>query len=259
MAGYYDNLNLTKKKNAQPAPTDYFADDEQIGFSYDPAEIARQERDGLKRAAIVGGIGALGNAAQVGLTLIDSAQDVENKKRLAELDKHKGLSEAERAEIDEQAMRGVRALANEAQTRNNDALAASGRTSAKDLQRARRANTDAVNRASIAAADIGIREQRAQVARDTQEEQERIAYEGQRVKDRISLVGQSIGGVMQALAAPIAAQSVKDEPSDAQLLALGTAKRADGRLLYPSYEGLSAEQARNRWRADYAAAMANRG
>lgn len=248
----YD-ANAVNKRRAT-SPPDYFTDDvNPYGYDYNPDDILRQERQGGQRAAIAAGIGAAGSLAQLGLTAIDTAQDRENDRRLAELKKDKGLSAAERADIDEQAMRGVRALASEAQTRNDDALAASGRHSAADLQRARRSNTDAVNRAAISAADIGIRQDREQVRRDTQEEQERISYKSDRSRQRIEMLGQTLAGVMQASAAPIAAGVVVEEPSMGLLVSMRGAVGPDGKPAYPSLQGKSGGELRRAWRDSYSA------
>lgn len=202
--------------------------------AYSPSDIARLEKQGAERAAVVGGIGALGDAAAFAATMVPTAADLENTKRLKELDAHKGLSSAERSEIDEQAMRGVRTLGAEVQRSMGDDLAASGQHSAAALQRARRAGMDAMNSAAIKAGDIGIRENREQVQRDRIEEQERIAQKAKRDNEGRKVAVEAVTGLLKAVAPAMAAQSVKSEPTDAQLVEL--AARMDGQN--PAYPGL---------------------
>lgn len=230
-------------------------------FNYDtatPADIAAANKAGVRDAAIAGGIGALGTVAQLGLTYAPTMQDEENKKRLAALAKRKGLSQAERAEIDEQAMRSVRTLAAESQNRDEAALAAGGQTSAAALSRARRDNARSLNEAAIQAADIGIRENRAQVLRDRQEEQERIAYEGGRERQRIELIGQTIAGLGQAVAPVLAANPVASMPTEAQMLAMQRARGPNGEPIYPGLQGMSLNEMRDAWRSEYKASAPNR-
>lgn len=204
--------------------------------AYSPSDIARLEKQGAERAAVVGGIGALGDAAALAATMVPTAADLENTKRLKELDKHKGLSSAERSEIDEQAMRGVRTLGAEVQRSMGDDLAASGQHSAAALQRARRAGMDAMNTAAIRAGDIGIRENREQVQRDRIEEQERIAQKAKRDNEGRKVAVEAVTGLLKAIAPAMAAQSVKTEPTDAQLVQLASLKKGND-LAYPGLQG----------------------
>lgn len=212
-------------------------------------DLQRANQAGVKDAVLAGGISALGTAAQIGLSAIDTAQDRENKKRLAALAKDKGLSTGERAEIDERAMRGVRALAAENQTRDGDALASAGQTSAAALQRSRASNADALNRAAIHAADIGIRADRDQVRADQQEEQERIAYKSERARQRIEMVGQAVAGIAQSVAPVLAANPSARAPTDRELDRM----RDSGK--YPFLWEMDNAAARAKWTADQKAAQ----
>lgn len=220
--------------------------DDPLAFGdYSANDIKRLEKQGAERAAVVGGIGALGDAAKLGLMFLPTAADKLNEKRLSELEKDKGLSQARRAEIDEQAMRGVRALGRETSARMGDQLASSGGHSAAALQRARASSQDALNRAAIQAADIGIREDVAQVQRDVAEQNERVAYKATRENARMSYAGKAIGDLFGAAAKPIAAAAFSAAPTDAQLVKMQTAiDPQTGALLYPGLQGKSLEQMR---------------
>lgn len=215
------------------------------------ADIANANQRGWRDAGIAGGIGAAATAAQVGLTLIDTAADTENKKRLAELKKNKGLSEGERRDIDEQAMRQVKALSASRQRRTEDAMAAGGQQSAAALQEARATNERAVNEASIQAADIGIRENRAQVIRDTQEEQERISYEGEREAQRIGMIGQAIQGLAGQFGKVYAQNPDARKPTDKDWDAMRARRFPDGTPMYPGLQGISNAAASAGWEADF--------
>lgn len=212
------------------------------GSSYN--DLKRADTAGAQRAAVVGGIGALGTAAQMGAQFIPTAADKENEKRLAEIEKTPGLTKARRAEIDEQAMRGVRALAGERMVRTGDALASTGNTSAAAIQRARESEASALNKAAIESSDIGIREEQAERARRETEKQERIAYQAGRANARISFVSQALGELMQATAPAIAAGVVGRGPTDKELLALQAKKNPDGTPMYPGLQGKTADEIR---------------
>jgi hypothetical protein len=200
-------------------------------------DIARAEKKGNEKAAAAAGIAALGTAAQIGMAALPTAADIENKRRLAALAKHKGLDQATRAEIDEQAMRKVGAVARESQARTDDALASSGNTSARDLFNARLAEKEAVNRITLNASDIGIQANREQVRADTQEEQERIGYQAGRQREVRGLIGKAIGEGVLSVAKPFASGIVKDEPTDAQLLYMRDLKDDRGEYVYAGLQG----------------------
>jgi hypothetical protein len=244
--GAVSYVDATGAPVAPPASTWVADDDAFVGYS--PGDLQRAQAQGAEQTAVAAGIGGLGSAAQFALLAAPTAMDKENNKRLGELALHKGLSGGERADIDEQAMRGVRALATESQARDESALAASGQHSAASLQRARASNADALNRASIQAADIGIEANRAKVAADTQEEQERIRAKGERQKQTIEMAGQTLAGLLQAAAPAVAAAAVPTAPTDRQFLAMQSAKNADGSAMYPGMQGKSLDDLRTLWK-----------
>lgn len=218
-----------------------------------PGDIARRQKAGLAQLGLAAGVGALATGGQLALSAIKTPQDKMNEKRLGELAKHKGLSGGERADIDEQAMRGVRTFATENQQRDEAMLAGSGRNDAASLVRGRREGDRRLAEASIQAADIGIRENRAQVQRDVREEQERVAYKSEKAQNRINLIADAISGMARQAGPVMAAHATRTEPSDAQLGAMATATDASGAPVYPGYQGLSAEARRDLWRAQMAA------
>lgn len=208
-------------------------------FDYTPRDIQQLEKQGAERAALVGGAAALGDVARFAATALPTAADAENEKRLAELAKHKGLTEGERADIDEQAMRGVRAMWREVSARMGDQLASSGQASAASLQRARASSQDALNRAAIQAADIGIRENRAQVIRDREEEQRRIAEKASRDNEKREVAVSTLASFMQAAAPAVAAAAVKSKPTETQFLKLQAMTNADGSPKYAALKGMT--------------------
>lgn len=250
---YTYKFGTTFDEYATPKVASMYADPFEQGPDYSAMtfeDMKRAEAGGNKRALAAAGIGALGSAAQIAAAAIPTATDIENDRRLAELKKHKGLTEGQRADIDEQAMRKVNAFAGESQARTDNALAASGQTSAAALNRARIAEKTATNNAAIEAADIGIRENRAQVQRDTIEEQERIGEKGKREAEIKELFARTISEAVLSVAKPMAAGIVKDEPTDAQLLWMQSAKDANGNPLYPRLQGASgADAIRRMYRA----------
>lgn len=243
----FDDAYATPKASMYADPFDQGPD--YSAMSYE--DMKRAEAGGNKRALAAAGIGALGSAAQIAAAAMPTATDIENNRRLAELKIHKGLTGGQRADIDEQAMRKVNAFAGESQARTDNALAASGQTSAAALNRARIAEKTATNNAAISAADIGIRENRAQVIRDTQEEQERIGEKGKREAEVKGLVARTISEAVLSVAKPMAAGIVRDEPTDAQLLWMQSARDANGNPIYEGLQGASgADAIRRMYRAN---------
>lgn len=167
---------------------------------------------------------------------LPDAVEVAAQRRLAQLARHKGLSKAERSEIDERAMRGVRTLAAEHSRRVGDLMAASGTQSAAAIHGARLTEMAALNTAAIEAADIGIREDRAQADRDRQEERELLEECTRRGRERLKFLGQALpAALIQRIAEfvdnpsgePVIAPEVREPLVDAARQAL----RANGRAV----------------------------
>lgn len=221
---------------------------------YSPEDIAAANKQGTKEALINAGIGAAGTLAQGIVTAIPTAADVENRKRLKELAAHKGLTQGERADIDAQAMRQVKALANETQQADERLLAGDTTHSARALTENRLTNQRALNDAVIRAADIGIRENRAQVQRDVQEEQERIKTKDDRQRELVDLALNTIGGLAGPLGRVAAAAPSAAAPSKAQFDAIKGAMDEYGRPLYPAVQDINYDQYLADWTARYKAA-----
>lgn len=217
---------------------------------FNAGDIARENQAGTRDAIVAGGIGALGSLAQIGTTLVDTATDRYNKDRIAKLTKHKGLSQGERADIDERANRQVKALSTANQSRTEDALAASGGHSAADLSRVQRVNTDATNRAAINAADIGIQANLEQVRADTRELEEQLSYKSERARQRLDYAAQAIAGIGKVVAPVLASSPSTRAPTDAEFLSMQNATNPDGSMRYPGYQGKSTEDMRRLWTAE---------
>lgn len=239
-------------KRPYPDAAAYTGDD--VALPYSAADIARQQREGWRDAGVAASIGLAAQGGQTALSYIDTPQDTYNRERLAALEKHRGLSAGDRQDIDERAMRGVRALSTENRARDEARLASSGGHSAADIARVRRDSEKNLSDASIQAADIGIQANREQVAKDTQEAEERRAYESTRQRSRIEGWGQTIAGLANTLAAPLANQATPTGATDAQIVAMMQAKDASGHPVFPGMQGLSVADARALYQSQVAAA-----
>lgn len=245
--GYEDDDGVFHPSAPKTAKSflDVSTDDPLAFGDYSANDIKRLEGQGAKRAVAVGGLGALGEAAKLGLLFVNTKADTDAAEKIADIERVPGLTKGRRAEIDEQAMRGVRALGRETSARMGDQLASSGGHSAAALQRARASSQDALNRAAIQAADIGIEsEARERAARDLKRD-ELIVYQTNRENQRLSYAGKAIGDLFGAAAKPIAAAAFSTAPTDAQLVKMQTAiDPQTGALLYPGLQGKSLEQMR---------------
>jgi hypothetical protein len=230
-------------KYTDPRQTDPF-----FGFSTGN-DVRSAQQAGLREAGVAAGVGALGTLGQIGLSMIPTAQDHQNDERLGELAAHKGLTQGERADIDEQAMRGVRALATERQARTEGQIAAAGSTDVGALSRARSAAARDVNDAAIKAADIGIQANREQVAADKAEEERRIAYKSEKAQDRLNLAQETLSGLAQQAGPVLARNAAMREPTDEQFLSAQGMVNADGGPAYPGLQGKTVDQMRALWRA----------
>ncbi len=215
-----------------------------------PGDIQRAQKAGWKDAAIAGGLGAAAQLGQTALTFIDTPQDVYNRERMAELDKHKGLTQGDRADIDERAMRGVRALSTQNRALAEAQLAGSGGHSAGDIARVRRDSEKNTNDAAIQAADIGIQANREQVKSDIAEEERRRAFESNKQRDRIESLGATLSGLASTLTPALASQAAMREPTDSELIAMQRATTGSGDAAYPGVQGMSVADMRAWWAAN---------
>lgn len=229
----------------------YMGGDDAVFGAATPGDVQRAQQEGWKQAGLVAGIGAAGSLAQLGLTAIDTPQDTYNKKRLAELEtSRKGLADDERAAFEDTLLNPVRAMATESRARTEAGIAASGGASVADLTRARRESERRVNEASVAAGTQIARADIEAAARQRQEEEERRSYESTRKRQRIEMIGQTLSGLAKEMGPVLAAQAVKQAPTDAQFASMAGAKRADGTPVYPGLQGRSVGEIRALWVAE---------
>lgn len=247
----YDDANKARATNPYaPAAAKYITVGDNRYVSEDPlamssaADLARAQRQGNTQAGIVAGIGAVGRVAQLGLAALPTAEDRENKKRLAELSKHKGLNQGELSELNHSLMDPVRALSTENRSRAEAVAAGSGQNDVSTLTRIQRNNEANTNAAALNAGIEVSRQNREQINADKREEQERIAYKGQRASERIAMISQTLGGLANTLGPVIAAGAVKTEPTDAELLRYQGLKTDAGAPVYPGLQGMNAQQLR---------------
>jgi len=197
-----------------------------------PTDIAEQQRQGWKEAGTVAAIGGGASALQTALLAAPTASDKYANEHLASLARHKGLKRGERADIDEQAMRGVRTMAAENQSRNEALLSGSRTHSAAALHEARTANADALNKAAIEAADIGIRENRAQVQRDVEKEAQLTEYKSRRRSEVFDKIGATVGELAETFGTVFAQQPSQRAPTEAEFNTWKAAKKQDGTAAY---------------------------
>ena len=256
MADFWQLPTSTTK----PTYYKYMPTDDTVLFGLSsPGDIQREQAAGLREAGIAAGIGAAGTLAQLGLSYIPTAQDKQNEERLDALAKHKGLTQGERAEIDEQSMRGVRAFAAENQKRDEALLAGMGSTDVGALTRSRREGDRQLNQASIQAANIGIQAEREKVAQDIAEEERRLSYKSGKQDQRINLGMKTIEGLAEQAGPVISAQATGRDVTDAQLLAMQRARNPDGGKAYPGFsDDMSIEALRATYEAMWKSAREGR-
>lgn len=204
-----------------------------------PSDIAEQQRQGWKEAGTVAAIGGGASALQTALLAAPTASDKYAKENLASLARHKGLTRGQRADIDEQAMRGVRALAAESQQQDEAILSGAQTHSAAAIQNARKVNADAVNKAAIEAADIGIRENRAQYQRDVEKEAQLTEYQSRRRSEIFDKIGATVGELAETFGPVLAQQPSMRGPTEAEFTQWQGQKNPDGSPLYPGIQGIS--------------------
>lgn len=147
------------------------------------------------------GLGAVAGGAQIGMSYIPTAQDRENKAKLADLERRRaagrlGQDAQEDAFIEASSMNPVRAFATQ-QTQQGEAERASvGATrSARQALESERIGRQQVTEA---AGKVGLQKAQRFLERKAGEEQElqqRLAYESEKQKNRLSMIGQTISGL----------------------------------------------------------------
>lgn len=165
----------------------------QVGrFAADQSAMSREMRANL-------GVSGLLAGAQIGASLINTAQDSANKKALEKLESRRaagelGLEADERQLLERMQLDPARAAAAEQQTKLEGLHASMGEaTSAADLARidkeTRRGIQETFRKAGLEIAKADLDEKRQEL----QEIESRIAYKGQRQQQRIDQVVGAIG------------------------------------------------------------------
>lgn len=168
------------------------------------------------------GLAGLAGGAQIGMSLIPTAQDRENKARLADLERRRaagrlGESAQEDAFIEASSMNPVRAFATQQAQRGE-----AERASVGAAQSARQAlESERIGRQQVteAAGKVGLQKAQRFLERKAAEErelQQRIAYESEKQKNTLSMIGQTISG-LAGLGGKYAAGMVQETITPEQL------------------------------------------
>lgn len=224
-------------------PADY------IPVAATEADKKRLNQQAWREYGTAAGIGALGTAAQLGLTAIDTASEAKNKEELAKLEgleakNQLGLGADVKQEYEHAIMNPVRTAISATQRAEDARQAASGRGDAASLVRSQRVASDAL---AEQAAKAGAQIEQANIAerqRQRSEIESRTASEAARERQRIELVGQSVTGLLNNFARVSAADPSTSPLTDGQIMRLQTAVGPDGKLLYPGFKGMPLDQVR---------------
>lgn len=216
-----------------------------------PGDIARAQKAATIEYGVNAGIGALGSAAQLGTSFIDTAQDTKNKSALSELESLEkrnklGLTGEERSTYERGLLNPVKAAAAEQGRRTEARLAAGGKgSSAADIVRAQRESDRRLDEAGIQAAQKieGANLQRK--ADQRAEMEQRRSYESGRETQRLNYVAEAIPGLLSNIGKAAAGIALPAQMTDAQLLQMQNAVDANGQLIYPAYEGKSLAEMRD--------------
>lgn len=168
------------------------------------------------------GLAALAGGAQIGMSYIPTAQDRENKAKLADLERRRaagrlGQNAQEDAFIEASSMNPVRAFATQQAQRGEAERASTGATrSARQALESERIGRQQVTEA---AGKVGLQKAQRFLERKSAEEkelQERIAYESEKQKNRLEMIGQTISG-LAGLGGKYAAGMVQETITPEQL------------------------------------------
>lgn len=213
---------------------------------YIPTALTEDDKKRLNKQAwgeygTAAGVGALGTAAQLGLSLADTAAETKNKESLANLQaleakNQLGLGADVKQEYEHAVMNPVRSAVTAMEQRENAVQAASGRSDAGAVTRAQRVASETL---ADQAAKAGSQIEQANIAeraRQRSEIESRTSSEAARERQRIEMIGQSIGGLMENFAKVSAANPSKGRLLDGEIVQLQAARGPDGKLLYPGLQ-----------------------
>lgn len=214
-----------------------------------PGDIRRAQQAATAEYGVNAAIGAVGSAAQLGTSLIDTQQDTRNKQelgRLKALEKRGklGLTGEERSTYERGLLNPVKAIAADMNARQQAVAAAGPRRDAASVVRDER---EAARRLDQAAADAAQKIEAAHIARKAEQRkelEERTSYESGRETQRLNYVAQSIPGLLANVGKAAAGIALPAQVTDAQIVQMQRATDANGRPVYPGIQNLSPDAAR---------------
>lgn len=215
-----------------------------------PGDIARAQKAATAEYGVNAGIGALGSAAQLGTTFIDTAQDTRNTQELGKLKSLEkagklGLTGEERATYERGLLNPVKAMAADRDRLEAAQAAAGPRTDAASVVRAERESARRLDEAGIQAAQQIEQAHLARKAEQKKELEERTSYDAGRETQRLNYVAQAIPGVLANVGKAAAGIALPAQVTDAQLSQMQAAKDANGQPVYPGLQGKSPDEMRS--------------
>ena len=165
-----------------------------------------------KQAGAMLGVGALGQAAQLGLQMVPTSAERENVGQIENLrglenQGKLGLSQAERSRVSRQLMDPSRMLVREQQRAEEARMAGQqGSRSAAGLARGQRETRRALQEAGAAAGSKLAMVDLERVAEQRNELQERIAAQGRNEARRREAIGQAIGNIAKPVGQYVASR-----------------------------------------------------
>ena len=225
--------------------------DSTTDLGYNPNDLRRAGQQGWSQAGGAAAIGAAGSLAQLGLTFVETATDKATKERLAELQKHKGLTDAERQQFRDTALNPALAVAGENRLRTEGQLAGMGGVDLRTQNAVRAVGERETQRSLLAA---GVAEGQADLqkkAADTAEEHSLLQFQANKATQRIEMIGQTLSELAKQAGPVLAAQPTTGQVTDQQLLAMQAETRPDGSLTYPGLQGKNLDQIRALYKQAY--------
>ena len=165
-----------------------------------------------KQAGAMLGVGALGQAAQLGLQMVPTSAERENVGQIENLrglenQGKLGLSQAERSRVSRQLMDPNRMLLREQQRAEEARMAGQvGSRSAAGLTRVQRETRRALQEAGATAGNTLAMADLNRVAEQRNELQERIAAQGRNEARRREAIGQAIGNIAKPVGQYVASR-----------------------------------------------------